>query len=318
MSFIKVKSQEISGRCKVKSASIFRVKINSNSYLVSSHCYLPIYSLYLNDEFIEKDDILINSNWNNLLIIKDNYQVTPTFDKIRKTILPIGTRISVGSNGCIRNIDSIEYFTYGYVPNYPRLINYVISGEITGVKIGDPILFNNNGSFELVGIVQKIQVNTIFALPSYYIFKTIERTYNDIMIPDINDINIITKIDNYKVNNRIVWNKHIKSNIPLDVNFLLESDSNQEYEIMNRPAEFNFVKIQSDRILSNIPHIISSDNKYLLTTRVYHLLKEIDPMISINFNSLINRGHSSDLKNKTVIKDIQFSFNDEGNLVIFS
>ena len=98
MSILEITSQDFKEINVTKKNSIFNLRINNNSYLISSHSYLPIKSLKIDENYIDSNDLLVNSNWNDLLIIKNRYQVSNTFDKIRKTILSIGTRFIIGCN----------------------------------------------------------------------------------------------------------------------------------------------------------------------------------------------------------------------------
>lgn len=277
MSVLEIKSQDFKHVNVNKINSFFRIKIAGNSFLISSHSYLPINFIKINNNQIMIDDIYINSNWNDLLIIKNQDHKCPTFDKIRKTILPNGTRFLIGAQSNFV-LDDIIFCNFAMLPNYPRLMYYKIVGDTTNIKCGDPVLLPkidlNNTSFELSGIVSYKFDNYVLCLPSYYIFKTINRSNNEILVPNIHDISKINKIDNYKVSNNYIWNKFIKFNIPIDVNFLLESDQNKIYEINNIQIIPKYIIYENESIVRNTSYLMFRDECFLLTTRLFHLLKE--------------------------------------------
>ena len=283
MSVLEIKSQDFKHVNVNKLNSFFRLKIAGNSFLISSHSYLPINYLKINNNQIMIDDIYINSNWNDLLIIKNQDQKCPTFDKIRKTILPNGTRFLIGAQSNYVQ-DDIVFSNFAMLPNYPRLMYYKIVGDTTNIRCGDPVLLpkidQNNSSLELSGIVSYKFDNYVLCLPSYYIFKTINRSNNEILVPNIDDISKINKIDNYKVTNNLIWNKFIKYNIPIDVNFLLESDQDKIYEINNMKIIPEYSIYQSESIVKNVNYLMFYDECFLLTTRLFHLLKEYSTEMS--------------------------------------
>ena len=65
MSKIEIETQNLKDLYITKTCSIFRLKFNGNTYLISSHCYLPINNIKIEDMTISKENILVNSNWNN-------------------------------------------------------------------------------------------------------------------------------------------------------------------------------------------------------------------------------------------------------------
>ena len=274
MSVLEIETQHIKHLKTIKECSVFRLKLNGNSYIISSHCYLPISNIKIDNINISKENILVNSNWNDLLIIKDEYQVKSTFDKIRKKILPNGTIFLIGQTyECY--LHDVEYLNFAMLPNYPKLMYYKIKGDISNIIIGDPILYINNGNLELVGLVSYIYEDYVLGLPSYYIHKTILRQDNNLLVPDIDDLQSITKINNYNIVNNLIWNKHIKFNIPIDVNFLLETDKENLYEINNELVCVNYIKYENRNIIINENYIMFDGPNYKLTSRLFHLLKEI-------------------------------------------
>ena len=272
MSILEITSQDFKEINVTKKNSIFNLRINNNSYLISSHSYLPIKSLKIDENYIDSNDLLVNSNWNDLLIIKNRYQVSNTFDKIRKTILSIGTRFIIGCNPNYV-LEEIEYENFAFLPNYPRLMYYKIFGNTNHLRCGDPILNINGENLELVGIVSSVFENYVYGLPSYYIYKTIKRSNNDIMIPNLNSIQEIAKIDNFKINNGVIWNKFIKFNIPVDVNFLLESDKEKIYEINGDKIIPEYIKFENKSAIPNSDCIFIDDKYFILTSRLLHLIK---------------------------------------------
>lgn len=272
MSILEITSQDFKEINVTKKNSIFNLKMNNNSYLISSHSYLPIKSLKIDENYIDSSNLLVNSNWNDLLIIKNRYQVSNTFDKIRKTILSIGTRFIIGCNANYI-LEEIEYENFAFLPNYPRLMYYKIYGNTNHLRCGDPILIINGGNLELVGIVSSIYENYVQGLPSYYIYKTIKRSNNDIMIPNLSSIHEITKIGKNKINNGVIWNKFIRFNIPVDVNFLLESDEDKIYETNGVKIIPEYIKFENKSVIPNSDCLLIDDKYFILTSRLLHLIK---------------------------------------------
>jgi hypothetical protein len=173
------------------------------------------------------------------------------------------------------------------IPNYPKLMYYKINGDISNINIGDPILIINNNNLELVGLVSYIFDDHVLGLPSYYILKTILRKDNNLRIPDINNIQSITKINSYNVVNNFIWNKHIKFNIPIDVNFLLEDDKENLYEIDNIQIYVNYINFEDKNVILNENYIMFDGPNYKLTTRLFHMLKELSNEFSKEILNII-------------------------------
>lgn len=315
MSYLEIITQNLKHLNVSKECTVFGLKLDGKSYLISSHCYLPINHIKINGSIINMDNVLVNSNWNDLIIIKDEYQVKNTFDKIRKTILPNGTRFFIGKAE-ICYLQDVEYINYAMLPNYPKLMYYKIQGNISNLKPGDPILINNNGTLELVGIISYIYDDFVLGLPSYYIYKTITRERNDIFIPDIENIKKITKIDNYNVVNNFVWNKYIKYNVPIDVNFLLESDIKKLYEIENEITEISYVKYNNNNIITNVNYIMFDGLDFRLTTRLFHLLRELSTDYSKEIIDKITI-NNKDCPVSTSTSNIRINVEQDNKLVVF-
>ena len=326
MSVINIRTQEIAKRYIEKKVSVFRIKYNGKSYLVSTNCYLPIHSLKINDRILNKDDILIDSKWNNLLVIKDQSQFVHTFDKIRKSILPIGNNnnFSVGDEPDYI-LDEIIYLPYGMLPNYPNLMYLKLSGDVSKVKEGDPVSYSNNGCTELVATIAYTNGSHVLALPIYYLYKTLERYINnienEIRIPNLKSLAGVSKIDRNKIVNGFIWNKSIKANIPLDVYFLLENEKSQIFEINGEIKVINFIEYKGNMIIPNHEQLVKDGELYSLTTRSFHVLASLDKKYQSSVIRIIDSIFENFNYEKEVeipVSNIKFNVDENEDLIIIT
>ena len=276
-----IRAQKLNNYMYKRVNSVFRLKLNDKHYLVSCHENLPIYSVESDSVSINQSDIIVDSKWNDVLILKDKAIFCNSFDKVKQSIITSQTECIIGGykqKGKYM-LEETLFKKFGDVPNYPRIIYYKINlggDKDNKIIVGDPVITLTNESDELIGMITYITVDNIaYVIPVYYIIKTILRKDNEILWPDIKDFNQITKIDNNKISNGCIWNSHIRMNIPLDVYFLLEGDTEQTFELDNIITEIGFKKYSYDEVLVNDSKIIQIDDWILLTTRTFKFLLQL-------------------------------------------
>ena len=310
-----IRAQKLSNYVFKKINSVFRLKFNSKYYLISCHENLPIYSIEIDSIPINPSDIIVDSKWNDILILQDRAIFCKSFEKVKQSIMTNPTECIIG--GSKQNskyvLEGIVYRNFGDVPNYPRIIYYKINLGIrkfdNQIKIGDPVISINNDTEELIGMVTDITNNIVYVIPVYYIMKTILGHDNEILMPDIDNISQITKIDNNKISNGFIWNSHIRMNIPLDVHFLLEGDVKQEFELDNKITDVGFKKYSYNQILVNDSKVVEIDDHFLLTTRTFKFLSTLDRSFCRDFLDAIR-------SRKENVSSIKFKIERNGTLIV--
>ena len=98
-------------------------------------------------------------------------------------------------------------------------------------------------------------------------------------------------------------------NIPLDVHFLLEGDTEQAFELDNILTEVCFKKYWHDKILVNDSKIVEVDDCFLLTTRTFSFLLQL--------SKTYHRQIYERVRNRSgKLSSIKFKFERNGTLTI--
>ena len=265
--------EDISVNVKLKG---FVIHYNSNDYLITLHRYYPIRNISIEElPFIEDlnntiNDSIIQSSWNELLIIKNVDGFGCSKIKKIKASLPNINQELYCENEKLMVIDYC-YNNINHLPLYPRLLYIKVKMSET-CSIGSPV-FQKDG--KLVGIISDTYCGNTYIVPSYYILKTLQKECNK-KIYTLNN-NEIRKIDKFNVTEGGIYHQIMGTRVPLDVYLTLEGDKNK-ITFLNKNEENRYVEM-STRIISNEKSLLKDENNYMLNTSLLILLKVINNYI---------------------------------------
>ena len=264
--------------------NFFQLKrMNGQVYIVTVHNYLPI----LDNIFLEENKLkmCINSNWNELLILKSDKLISDVplinFSDISLKFLPVESKIKI--NNIIGTICDYSYYTYGNLPNYPNIVYIKIKINIDGLLLGSPVYNLDN---KLIGIVS-FACDYVYCLPVYYLIRTFKKD-NNISVPNIPLK--IDKINKYIVRDIYVYNPVIGYKIPVDCHLLLEPDSkiyvknNGNYDKINVP----YLRYNERNFIKNNKKIKLVNKKYEISISSLYLLRQINSDLALELYNFIN------------------------------
>lgn len=275
----------------IKTKSIgFLVNYKSKNYVISVNHGLPIDKVFINNGDLTERDIIINSFWNELIII--NYNIEEySIEKIKniKLKLPeINDTITLRCNNMLRDliVDTYEFENLNNLPINPRCI-YIKAKLIDEKNIfsltGCPVFDENN---KLIGIFSKQYSNNyIYILPIYYLIKTITKVDNN-SIYSLNFNDTMKKINSNNIFDNYIFHNKMNLRIPLDVYTMLEGDSNNEVTI-NKRYKQQYTSINDMIPINNERKIIKNENKFLVNSSLLLMIKLIDPSIVMNYIQII-------------------------------
>jgi hypothetical protein len=170
--------------CKIYTDT-FAIKYKSKNYLVALHHNLPIERV--TDDDNNELEIIINSNWNQLLFLKlpDNYEKKSIIDNFDKK-LPDNSEATINKDINVM-ITGIKYIAYDNLFGYKLpyiLCSYNGNNNITGL----PVFINN----KLIGVYCRTDKSTStgYIIPIYIIVKSLDKNDNKNIytIPDMDKI----------------------------------------------------------------------------------------------------------------------------------
>ena len=188
------------------------IQYNKQKYIVTVHQGLSVEKIIISaDKIYEFTDFIV-CGWNDLILIPiDNIPNLYVFKQFVKKKINVSSKYNIDSEYC--NYISNDFFPINMIPGNPSNLYYKMSTSYV-IKEGDcgkPIYYNNN----LVGIIGKIEDTILYIIPSIYIIKSCEKVNNS-SIYTLNNIDIIEKINRYKVINKSIYYIKINSLIPVD------------------------------------------------------------------------------------------------------
>jgi len=293
--------EEFNGSKETITANGFLYTRNKKNYLVTTHSFLPINKCN-NENF----NILFQSNWNEIMVLK-NKNITGKYNvKFSNKLPQLGSVLTNDSiNATVRDIC---FFNFAFLPNYPKTIYIKLKVENPNdIFPGTP--FYDNIS-RLVGIVSFIEDNYIFMLPSYYIEKTFQKK-NKLEVFDIDDT--ILKINKNIVKKNMIYNPYIGYTIPVSTYMVLESNRNLEFEIQRKYDKIihknpKVVEYKDKKLIPNKRKLVSKNNCYKINSAILHYIRMINPNDSkrliLSLENIKNIYHSKIIisKDKIMIK----------------
>ena len=257
----------------------FMIEHNSKKHLITVHHNFPINYIMIEDE---KIPIEINSNWNEMLILNPDKIINKAivnnnfYNRIPKDNEDIfmktnSKRYEMKTVG----FDFLPFDNLPYSPYTPFITAKFMEEEkdYSGLS-GAPVFIDN----KLVGAFckYKMKEKLAYIIPAYIILKTLDKTDNDTVYGT--DLTNITKINNYNVNDNMIYHPTLKIKIPIETNFMIEGDNNITFIInynMNKKKEVVETNLSSKTyFLNSISDIIEKpDNIYMITNRFLILFK---------------------------------------------
>jgi len=200
-------------------------------YMVTVHQGLPVKKITFNIKDIEYNftDFTI-CGWNDLIIVPITFEIDFFVFKyfVQKQINHT-VKYFIDKN--IVNYMENEFIPINMMPSNPSNLYYKIKSTETIIRDGDcgkPIIDSKN---KLIGIVCKTNDMIIYTIPSIYILQSINKLDNS-TIYTVNDINNISKIDNYNIKkNKTIYFNKINCLIPIETYIVLEGDKDTKLTI---------------------------------------------------------------------------------------
>ena len=255
----------------------FILNYNSNDYIITLHRYYPLSKIKVEET---NANVIINSSWNELLILENNINFEHKIKNIKLSLPAIGEDVFCESNNLI--VSDYSMFNLYNLPFYPRILYIKLTNTSEKIYYAGLPVFQKDG--KLIGIVSNIIKNEIFVLPSYYIIKSFQKTRND-KIFGITMTEDLNKIDKYNVCDKIVYHNVLGIKIPVDVYFMLEGDANKTVLlnkiIEKRYEEQNYFPMGFERSL------IKEKNNYIVNATLLIVLKTINNRIISYFINFI-------------------------------
>jgi hypothetical protein len=263
---------------------------NNKKFIIAVHHGNPIKTITINNKIY--NDFIICA-WCDLIIIPYNIEHDRFVFKqfVKKQIDPTdkyymnSTRLKFVNN---------VFMEIGMIPYNPKIM-YNILKSTEEASAGIPIYNDKN---KLAGIVcrfKNIEDNiNIYCIPVNYILIALNKIDNTKLYSLNEDMNSITKINNYKiVCGRIYCPLH-KTYITIDSFIAINGDINSTYYITlenGRRKQDNVIVVNNNMTNNNI---IINDNNITLTSGFMHLLKaldEIELLGKILMNTNINNNN---------------------------
>lgn len=286
-----------------KNVKGFIFTYNSINYIVTLHRYNPIKKITINNLInLEIDDNILQSSWNELLIIRNVFEDLNCYTKIKNTkiVIPhIDDELYCNNNKLI--VIEYSYRNINHLPFYPRLLFIKVRSD----KINNPGMpvFQKDG--KLIGIITDTYYGNTYIMPIYYLIKTLQKKCNN-KIYTINNDNI-KKINKYNVIDNIIYHNLLSTKIPLDVYLTLEGDKNKIINI-NKNQEYEFVELQTN-VISNERFLLKENTNYIVNATLLIILKIINNRIIgdfINFVQLnFNKKILLNITKSNIINDME-------------
>lgn len=257
------------GKKLISTLNCFNIYYNKKNYIVSVHHGYPIENVIIDNVMISTFNNMV---WNELLIIEDNTIPQFVFKKFSKKQIADNEYYYFGENNRLKFITN-HSMPLNMIPGNPRNLYYKMKSLNTQIKKGDsgsPVYCSNN---KLVGIISKIEDDIVYIIPVIYLLKSLEKYDNmHIYIPNRDTLDDIVKIDNFNVENKMVYHSSLKTNILLDTYFVLEGDVSNHIVINDEILEY---KVFNNNIINN-NEIIISKNNIKITSALLNLIKLIN------------------------------------------
>ena len=251
--------------------AFFRIKRNKKYYLVTNHMYLPIKNNIMLEE--EKLKICINSNWNELLVLKENdpvkninkYNDIMTFQEMASRLPNLGSTLYINQEKV--TVQEFTFRSMAFLDYYPEIVYIKVNfKKPNNVLPGTPLYSNN---FILQGIVSRVDDTGVFCLPSYYLLKTFTKE-NNFRIPIIKDS--VERINRYFIKNDMIFNPSLGINVPVISSFLLE-DNLKAYNKEGLEEAIEYKDSKQVYEIENRRNLVTNNDYYQLTTSAIHLLR---------------------------------------------
>lgn len=266
----------------------FVIKHNTKKYIVTLHHNLPINKVI--DENKNELEIIINSNWNELLFLKlpDDISDIPDYNiyiNNFQTKLPKKSDIAhINIDGTKFKIDitNITYFPFDNINGYklPYIEccmkdNVSLYTDNNEKLIGSPVFIDN----KMIGIYSRTNTSNIkgYIIPTYTIIKTLSKIDNN-NIYTIPNLNNISKIGKFNINNNLIYHQILKQNINIDSYIMLEGDKDKILRVKYKDTTKGRINmIVKQNLLDIGNYLVIKEDKYKLNLRLLTLIKKTNP-----------------------------------------
>lgn len=269
---ITLKIPNIIDNCNYESfTSGFNFKYKDMNYVITLHHGQLIDNIIIDDKnYNTLDDQVINTIWNELLIIKNitindykifkNYRLYTPHDN-ETLFIKSDTNIKIE----MKKYEFINLNNMSYNP-YNLYFECKLTENIGDLKSlsGSPIVTKDN---RLVGIMSKYNMlnNTVYVIPIYYLIKTLNKINNN----EIYGINF-EGIDNVP---NTLYNTFLKVELPIETYMMLEGDQDKHFKINKTLVRFE--NINNVFPLSNSRYLETTDECFIVTNCFLITIKNI-------------------------------------------
>ncbi len=259
------------------------ISYNNNIYIISIHNGYPIKKIIINDMTFTNFTICA---WCDLIIIPYNI-VNDIFvfkQFVKKQMEPEDKYFVKTCK--LKYINNI-FTNIGFIPSNPIIMYNCLRG-IEDIEVGVPIYNDKN---RLVGIVSRVFNNDIYCVPINYILRAMEKRDNTKLYSLNEDLETITKINNYKIICDKIYCTLHKIYVPIDTFIAIHGDNNAYFYATsdsNRIKKINVIESSSNLINNNL--LLENNNikiSYGLIT-LLQILNEHDLLINISKKNINN------------------------------
>lgn len=253
--------------------------------IVASHEGLPIKSVFLIvDGDLTELKVIIDSQWNELLFLEKPENVI-----FKPFLAAKSLKEDYSSFSCDKSlhyskldVNGIEFISINNIDNFEiPYINCKKTNQDSSTMIGQPVYAEKNDKKYMIGIISYISSSnlnnnnneTIYVLPYYIIFKTLNKIDNDNIYFINNKQDNITKIGKFLVNDNTIYNSSLKIPIPLESFMLIEGDEEKELSVNHKLSKME----KTDTILKMNTHLQFKKRNYTITFRLLNLIKIVIP-----------------------------------------
>lgn len=292
---IEINSQEFMDKILTMKTVGTLFNYNGQSYILTCHNNIPIMNVL---SFFPKEKneltIKVNSCWSEALILNTNdiniknYKVIKDYsNKIPKPndklyIIKDDEKISF-------TITNHEFFAFDNLMTSPQLPYIIMNKDKDKHKENYKNYPVFNESNKLVGVLSKYntQTESFYVLPIYVFIKNLEKIDNE-NIYSYSVENII-KINTNIVENDSIYHNNLKIKVPLTCYFLLEGDSNKQFNLQ-------FILLEDKSMYKKMK---AEDRQQVISSIDTELIKVNKFSTTYEKDIIVNREHDNTYKMNT-------------------
>ena len=292
---IEINSQEFMDKILTMKTVGTLFSYSGQSYILTCHNNIPIMNIIsFPKDKEEKNELTIkvNSCWSEALILNTNdinikdYKVIKDYsNKIPKANDKL--YIIKDSEKIFFTVTNHEFSAFDNLMTSPQLPYIIMSKSKMKENYKNYPVFNESN--KLVGVLSKhnTQTNSFYVLPIYVFIKNLEKIDNE-NIYSYSVENII-KINANIVENDSIYHNNLKIKVPLASFFLLEGDSNKQFNLQ-------FMLLEDKSIYKKMK---AEDRQYVISSIDTELVQITKFSTTYEKDIIINREHNNAYKMNT-------------------